>query len=263
MKTVTKLLITLVVLAVLITGSYLGFTQFDRLRTELAIDHFRVRPSETGVRTLIELVDDGSATPGQAERILPLLLTPKVTPAASYPVGSVPKVRVELSFEVTFKNLVGDVNEFVWVNGARQYGAGAKGMGTFRTGVHWLEMHPVPTEPGTYTMEIRYGYRLRPQRTHAWRWSGILPRRELVDVPESSRTQPKYECSITVPVEIRMVGKGSAGRTQATGCGRHTFPQPVSCHGPCGSRISREFTSFSTALRESGAGWSLPCSHSS
>lgn len=202
MKTVTKFFVILTVLAVLGTGGYLGFTQFDRVCTEVAITDFRVRPSETGARTLIELVDDGSATPKQVERILPLLLTPKVTTEKSYPLGSVPRVRVELPFEVTFKNLIGDVNEFIWADGEPQYGTAAKGVRTFRTNVHWLKLYPVPMETGTYTMEVRCAYRLRPQRMRVWRWQGILPRREYVDISESPRTEPKYECQITVPVEI-------------------------------------------------------------
>jgi hypothetical protein len=203
------LLILLVVLATLGTGAYLGFSQFDRLCTELAINHYRVRPSTAGAATLAKLVDGQSATPEQVERILPLLFTPTVTKDPTYPLGSTPVVRVELPFEVVLRNLIADTNEFVWVNGECRSGTGVVGVHTLRKESHNLRLYPTPSKPGTYTMEIRYAYRLRPQRTRAWRWNPvkgiILPRRAFLDVPESAQGKPKYECSIIVPVEIVVV----------------------------------------------------------
>jgi len=206
------LLILLVVLTTLGAGAYLGFSQFDRLCTELAINHYRVRPSAKGAATLVRLVDDQSATQEQVERILSLLLTPTVTKDATYALGSAPIVRAELPFEVVLRNLIADVNEFVWVNGECRSGKNVFGLHTLRKESHDLRFYPTPSKPGTYTMEIRYVYRLRPQRARAWRWNpakGIfLPRRAFVDVPESAQSKPKYECSIVVPVEIVVVGIG-------------------------------------------------------
>lgn len=206
------LLILLVVLATLGTGAYLGFSQFDRLCTELAIDHYRVRPSAKGAATLVKLVDDQSATAEQVKRILPLLFTPTVTKDPTYPLGGTPTVRVELPFEVVLQNLIADVNEFVWINGESRSGTGAVGVHTLRKESHNLRFSPTPSKPGTYTMEIRYAYRLRPQRARAWRWNPaegiILPRRAFVSVPEPAQGKPKYECSIVVPVEIVVVDTG-------------------------------------------------------
>lgn len=209
------LLILLVVLATLGTGGYLGFSQFDRLCTELAINQYRVWPSATGAATLSKLVDDQLATPGQVERILPLLFTPAVTKDSTYPLGSTPAIRVERPFEVVLRNLVADTNEFIWVNGERRSGTGAVGVHTFRKESHNLRLYPAPSKPGTYTMEIRYTYRLRLQRHRAWRWNPvkgiILPQRVFVSVPESAQGKPRYECSIIVPVEIVVVDTGRAG----------------------------------------------------
>ncbi len=208
------LLILLVVLAILGTGGYLGFLLFDRLCTELAIDHYRVLPSPTGAATLSRLVDDQLATPEQVKRILPLLFTPAVTKDPTYPLGSAPTIRVERPFEVALRNLVADTNEFVWVNGERRSGTAAIGAHTLRKEPHSLRFYPAPSKPGTYTMEVRYTYRLRVQRQRAWRWNPfkgiILPQRVFVSVPESAQGKPKYECSIVVPVEIVVV---DAGRT--------------------------------------------------
>jgi len=205
-------LILLVVLATLGTGAYLGFSQFDRLCTELAINHFRVRPSAAGASTLAKLVDSQTATPEQVKHILPLLFTPKVTTEAAYPLGSTPTVRVELPFEVVLRNLVADVNEFVWVNGESRSGTGVVGVHTLRKDARDVRLYPTPTKPGTYTMEIRYTYRLRLERKRTWQWNPvkgiILPRRAFVNVPKSAQSKPRYECSIIVPVEIVVVDTG-------------------------------------------------------
>lgn len=205
----TKVLIILASAVVVGTGAYLGFSQFDRLCTELAIAHFCARPSATGARTLAELVDDGSATVKQVERILPLLLTPKVTKQKTYRLGETPTIRVELPFEVAFRNLAADVDEFVWVNGARQYGTTMTGAQTLRTNPHSLSLYPAPTESGTCTMEVRYTYKFRLRRQRIWQWNPsrgiILPRRRFVEVPEAPPREPKYEYRVTVPVEIAVV----------------------------------------------------------
>ena len=203
------LLILLAVLVTLGTGGYLGFSQFDRLYMELAINQYRGQPSATGAAALSKLVDDQLATPEQAERILPLLFTPAVTKDSTYPLGSAPAIHVERPFEVVLRNLVADTNEFIWVNGERRSGTGAVGARTLRKESHNLHLYPAPSKPGTYTMEIRYAYRLRVQRQRAWRWNPvkgtILPQRVFVSVPESAQGKPKYECSIVVPVEIVVV----------------------------------------------------------
>ncbi len=205
----TRVFISVAVIAVVSTGAYLGFSRFDWLCTELAIAHFGARPSATGARTLAELMDDGSATPGQVERILPLLLTPKVTKQEKYPLGETPAIRVELPFEVAFRNLAADVNESVWVGGVSQYGTGMTGARTLRTNPHSLSFYPAPTEPGTCTMEVRYTYKFRLQRQRVWQWSPsrgiLLPRRRYVEVLADPLPEPKYEYHLTVPVEIAAV----------------------------------------------------------
>ena len=205
----TKFFIALAAVAVLVTGVCLGLSQFDRLRTELAIAGFRADPSETGARTLVELVDGQAATRKQVERILPLLLTPKVTTDETYPLEVIPKMKVELPYEVTFKNLIADFNEYVWIDGTSQYGTGTHGVHTLRTDPRVLQFYPTPEKPGTYTMEIRYAYRLMPPRPRVWRWKPsediLTPRREFVELPDSAEVKPKYQCSLTVPVEIVLV----------------------------------------------------------
>jgi hypothetical protein len=207
----TKLLVILAVLAVAAAGGYLGFSQFGRLCTGLAIRDFLGHPSAEGAQTLAELVDNGSATAQQIERILPLLLTPKITKDKAYVLGDVPKIRVELPFELTFSSLAADVNESVWIDGRNQYGTGMQGAHLIRTNSHALHLYPAPTTPGTYTMEIRYTYLFRCERRRTWQWNPaqriFLPRPILVDVADARTQAPKYECRITVPVEIRVVRK--------------------------------------------------------
>jgi hypothetical protein len=211
--TVKRFLIFWAVVAVVAAGAYLGFTQFDRLCTELAIAHFRARPSAPGARTLAELMDEESATPAQVQRILPLLLTPKVTRQEEYPLGETPTIRVELPFEVAFRNLMVDANESVWAGGVNRYGAGMTGAQTLRPNPHSLSFHPAPTEPGTYKMQVRYTYTFRPQRRRVWQWDPahgiLLPRRQFVKVAAVRSRKPKYEWRVTVPVEIVVVRQPS------------------------------------------------------
>jgi hypothetical protein len=221
MKTVEKTrrmtwrgwLVVLLVLAVVGTGGYLGFSLFDRLCTKLAIADFRLRPTEEGARTLAGLVDDGSATPKQVAQIVSLLFTPQVTKEQTYPLGSVLAVRVELPFEVVFQNLMIDVNEFIWAGGQSQYGTATKGAHTLRKNPHFLRLYPTPTKPGTYKMEVRYTIQLRPQRRRVWLWGPtkgiILPQRRFVDVTDSSSQKPFHEQNIVVPVEITVIDESA------------------------------------------------------
>ena len=217
--TATKLLIVLAVIAIVATGASLGLSQFDRLRTEVAITDFWASPSETGARTLVELVDDQAATPKQVERILPLLLTPKVTKERTYPLEVIPKIQVELPYEVTFKNLIADIDEYVWIDGESQYGTGTHGVRTLRREPSVLQFYPTPERPGTYTMEIRYTYRLMPHRKRVWRWKPsediLIPQRQFVELPESADRKTKYECHINVPVEIVMVDTRNARKPRS------------------------------------------------
>ena len=211
----TKILIILAIVIVVSTGAYLGFALFDRVCTELAIAHFRARPSATGAQTLADLIDDDSATPKEVERILPLVLTPQVTKQEKYPLGEVPTVQVGLPFELTFRNFVVDVNETVWVEGASRYGTGMNGAGTLRTNPHPVSLYPTPTAPGTYRMEIRYTYQFRYRRQRVWQWNPLrgvlLPRQQFLEVPPSLQQEPIYECRITVPVEIVVVPRTPPG----------------------------------------------------
>ncbi len=208
---VTKLLIVLGILAVVGVGAYLGSTQFGRLCTALAITDFRARPSAAGAQTLADLVDNGSATAQQVEQILPLLFTPKMTKDKVYLLGDVPKVRVELPFEVVFWSLAADVNETVWIDGQNRYGTGMRGARTIGPNPHALHLYPTPKAPGTYKMEVRYTYKLRPLRDRTWQWNPaagiLLPRRTLHNISDSAARPPKYECNITVPVEITIARK--------------------------------------------------------
>lgn len=203
----------LLALAVAGTGGYVGFSLFDRLCTKLAIADFRLRPTEEGARTLAGLVDDGSATSKQVAQIVSILFRPKVTMEETYPLGSVLAVQVERPFEVAFENLTIDVNEFVWVDGESRYGTGMKGAHILRKNPHFLRLHPAPTRPGTYKMEVRYTVQLRPQRRRVWLWAPtkgiLLPQRRFVDIPDSSSQEPLYEQNIIVPVEITVIDESA------------------------------------------------------
>jgi hypothetical protein len=204
-----RLLLLPLLLAAVGAGGYLGCSQFDRLCAEVMIRHFSGHPTAKGAQTLAEMVDEESATPAQVQRILPLLLTPKVTKKEKYPVGPMPAVHVELPFEVVFPTLAADVNESVWTDGVNRYATGMNVAHRFPTHPHLVHLYPAPTEPGTHQMEIHYTYEFRARRQRIWRWNPargiILPQRVLVDMTGPPPHTPKYECHITVPVEVAVV----------------------------------------------------------
>lgn len=201
-----RLIVAFAVLSVLGAGAYLGWSQFDNLYVKLALFAFQRNPSQATADTLVELLDAQAATPAQARRILARLLTPKVTKADSYLLGTVPTVRVEFPFELAFANMIGDVTEEVYVDGQQQSGKGAEGMRTFEAAAHTLQLHPTLTRPGLYQIEIRYSYRLTGERKPSWQWASYkgvpLPRYRLIDLSETPVEERQYSCSFLIPLQI-------------------------------------------------------------
>jgi hypothetical protein len=202
----SRLIVAFAVLSVLGAGVYLGWSQFDNLYVKLALFAFQRNPSQATADTLVELLDAQAATPAQARRILARLLTPKVTKADSYLLGTVPTVRVEFPFELAFANMIGDVTEGVYVDGRQQSGKGAEGIRTFKAAAQSLQLHPMPTRPGVYNMEIRYSYCLTGERKPAWQWTSFKgipwPRYQLIDISHIPLKERQYKCRFLIPLQI-------------------------------------------------------------
>lgn len=201
-----KIAMALIVLVALGLGVCLAWSQADNLYIKLALWVFERDPSQTTAETLVDLLDRQVASLKQARHIMVKLFTPKVTVADFYVLGTVPKVRVEHPFEFAFHNMIGDVTEEVYVGGQHQYGTGSQGLRTFEARTHSLGLHPVPTEAGVYTMEIRYSYCLTGTRKLAWQWHSFKgipwPRRRLVDISEVPLSGRQYTCHIVIPLRI-------------------------------------------------------------
>lgn len=201
-----KLKMVLVVLAALGLGAWLTWSQFDSLHTRLAVFFFKRNPSQATADALVELLDAQVVSPSRARRILALLLTPRVNKADSYLFGMVPTVRVEFPFDLTFRNMKGDVTEEVYVDGQRQSGTRSEGAHTFAARTYSLRLHPPPTRPGVYKMEIRYSYCLTGERRPAWRWTSFkglpLPRHQLIDIADTPLKERQYTCRFLIPLRI-------------------------------------------------------------
>jgi hypothetical protein len=201
--------VILLVLAVLAAGAYLGYTQYERLCVAFAVAQFEREPSQAGADLLVDLLDKRFITPQQADRILPLLLTPTVTQEPSYPFGSRPAVQVSRPFELAFRHTLVDMTEHVHVTGCEPYGTGANGLRALDAKRHTLSLYPKPERPGTYALEIHYSYRLTTESVLRWHWKPTKevawPRRERVAPSSTSVEGQPYECRIVVPVTITVV----------------------------------------------------------
>lgn len=201
-----KLKMALVVLAALGLGAYLTWTQLDNVYARLVLFIFQRDPSQATANTLVDLVDDQVVGPAQARRILARLLTPTVTKADAYMLGTVPTVRVELPFELTFQNMTGDVTEEVYVDGQYQYGTHSDKVRTIKAKTQALHVQPTPTRPGVYRMEIRYAYSLTAERKPGWQWTSFKglpwPRHRMIDLSDTPSQERQYTCRFLIPLQI-------------------------------------------------------------
>jgi hypothetical protein len=192
------------------------------LRVERAIGRFEAGPSQARADVLVGLLDDNIPTVKQGERMLELLLTPKVTTRASYPLGRCPRIALELPFALRFRNAgVGRVEELLYngttVRHSRRRG-GKSGEGRLLIGPS-----RAPEAAGPYRLEVRqqrllYQYDSPPR--WVWRpWAGpfprcLLPSRQRAVRAFRSPTRCDYVCSVAVAADIVMVEESEAERVE-------------------------------------------------
>jgi hypothetical protein len=212
-----RLLIILVILALLaLLFHYLASPRLHNRHVESAIARFQSQPSQGHADVLVSLVDDRHVTPEQAKRILELLFRPKVTKRKAYPLGESPRISVELRFNMSFRNMMVPYGRYVWADGENRYGSSSpRGGNHFNTRPQFYVLRPKPTEPGTYSMEIRYRYSLiaHSKTKTAWAWNpfrgrfprNLLPCKGKRTIPLSPPVDPNYACEFAVPVEVAVV----------------------------------------------------------
>jgi len=196
---------------------YFAVCQVQHERVERAIRRLEAGPTPGRADQVIQLLHDRMATQDQGERILALLLRPKLTARSAYPVGQPAVVSTELPFPLTFpdgrlelKQCIGDGETF-------QRAGHLQEPNKLLTWPQFFVVHPNPREPGIYRARIRYTCMLAYQsesapdrfRFRAWVQEHIGRRSVPASHAEWGRA---YVCNCAVPVEMNVVSREKAER---------------------------------------------------
>ncbi len=184
-------------------------------RVEHAMARFRAAPSAQHAARLTQLLAERAVTPEQGERILTLLLWPRIVTRTAYPVGQSVGISVERPFSLNIAGYRIEFQEQVWgaervMDTSGQFTSTLYHSPEIRTA--WTQ----PAEPGTYHAEIHTRCRIvniAPKKLTLWERLSMDLRRRLgrppaMRVPTSEGTM--YECQFTVPFDINIVEKDRA-----------------------------------------------------
>lgn len=192
-------------------------------RVGRAIGRFATGPSQVGADVLVKMIDKNVPTAKQGERILKLLLTPKVTTRKAYRRGSVPVIALELPFAVPFQNVSIAMEEQILRGGAPLRSSQGSGGDLIRGQARFHALRPAPQKAGTYRMEIRQRYTLNlHHREHTWSWRPfrgpfprcLLPARNTTTMRFRSLERWDYACSLMVRADIVVAEEPEAERIE-------------------------------------------------
>jgi hypothetical protein len=188
-----------VVLATLTVGGYLVWSRTRPVNIEPAVSQFQANPCQATADALTRLIDSGRLTPEHAQRILRLLLWPKVTTRTAYPLGRKPVVSIKHPFSIRFEKMILTLQEDVRM-GEKWQCARKCDTVELTTSPRLVAFDPAPNEPGRYKMEIQYTCSIttNPFRRRPFPLN-LLPRRTVR--PRRPQT-PVAECRFELPVEI-------------------------------------------------------------
>lgn len=189
-------------------------------QVERAIARFETSPSQAAANELTELLDRGIPSRQQGERMLKVLLYPKIVTRAVYPAGFPAVVSLERPFEVRFSYACAVEHVELLLDGRRVLGPSGRGGGpghTFEVGPDFYNFTAGPLAPGFYKGEIRCEYVLTlATKKTSWSWhplKGRLPRsllpRKRVTASMSDRI-PDYTWRLSVPADFRVASRNKA-----------------------------------------------------
>jgi hypothetical protein len=211
-------LTAVVVLAILIIPS--GPSKKNDSWIQAAVDRYSAAPSQAQADEFARMLDQQELTEEQAEKILEVLLTPKVVTRRAYPAGQVCCFSLQRNNRVSFNHVRISTEEQIWSKGQRQSSGASRGGNYLDTRPRFLNLHPIPKEPGTYHMEVRYKYSLAlySKARREWRWRpslrglprSLFPHKTNRMIKLSSPIEPGYKCEFAVPVEITVVDPNDA-----------------------------------------------------
>jgi hypothetical protein len=258
-------------------------------QVERAIARCETNPSQDAADELTELLSRGIPSRQQGERMLKVLLHPRIITRPAYPVGVRPVVSAEGRLEVSFSHT--RVSERVGLSVDGREGVGGWGTGgghSFDMGPHFYSFYPEPQEPGVYQAEIRYecALTLMTQET-SWSWNPLRGRLPWSLLPQkqvrafTAHSAPDYMCRLNVPIELKVVKKdesekiGFLSDTELDERMRSAFaPSPANLSGtyftPAGKRsytsgLEVKYTAlpaaiaFTSTLRLANGDRVLPC----
>jgi hypothetical protein len=184
-----------------------------------AINRFQAAPSSQRATKLTQLLSEGAATPEQGERILTLLLRPKIVTRSAYAIGRPVAIRVERPFPISVAASNFTFQEEIWANGRRAKRRRGTQTASKSTSVlpdvseifdmSWIQ----PREPGVYHAEIHITceiINIPGRRLTLWKRLSMSLRRHFGLSPAFRppvNIGPTYKCQFTVPFDLNMVEK--------------------------------------------------------
>jgi hypothetical protein len=210
--------------AVLITASgllvrYAALPKVRQRRVDSAIARFQSQPRQGNANTLFRLIDTQRVSAKQANRIMSVVLSPRVTTRESYRLGQKPAISVEQRLRVAFERTAVAREIRVLTEGQVHHVGSVQTYNRLSTRPQCFELDWMPRKPGTYRIELRCKYSLTPyQVSTSWsrpKWGlafpwNLLPRRVTRSTWPGALVEPEYECEFVTPVEVVVAEKGKA-----------------------------------------------------
>ena len=192
-------------------------------RVQRAIDRYRAAPSGPRAARLTQWLAEGAVTSEQGERILTVLLEPKVVTRTAYAIGQPVGFSVERPFPLRIPGCRIELKDEVWGEGQTMAGR-MRGMDTSWKSTStlydvreiftasWLQSR----EPGVYHAEFHLTCKIVTipgRRLTLWNRLSMRLRR-LLGRPPAMRPPPNagptYQCQFAVPFDLNIVERDRA-----------------------------------------------------
>lgn len=184
-------------------------------RVDRAMARFRAAPSSQHAARLTQLLAEGSVRRGQGERILTLLLQPKIVTRTAYAVGQPVGISVERPASLSIAGNRIEFKEEAWA-GERPMRRRGPSTGTSDNFPEIFMARGLPSEPGVYHGEIRTTCKIintAIRKPTLWdRIYATLRRPRAARAPVS--VEPTYECRFAVPFDLNVVEGDRAERLE-------------------------------------------------
>jgi hypothetical protein len=155
----------------------------------------------------VSLIDNQMVTAEDGERILKLLLWPRIITRNSYPIGEIPFIGVECPFKIRFRRT--SLLPYMFLNRIRGYDSGSFLALQSTPSYALLPYRTVPESVGKYKIDIKYDY--MGNRSISY-WPPFI--RRLLSRITRGDNWISYTCNFSVPVEIIVADDGEAEKIE-------------------------------------------------